>query len=49
MEQVLAPVGQMLADAGMTSDTLKAGCGKCGACSTLKAFEKKSAPGALAA
>ncbi|MFD1468164.1 MSMEG_0568 family radical SAM protein [Hymenobacter caeli] len=49
MAQVLAPVGQLLADAGMTSDTLKAGCGKCGACSTLKSFEKKSAPGALAA
>jgi radical SAM protein (TIGR04043 family) len=43
MQSVLAPVGQMLAQAGMTSDTLKAGCGKCGACSTLKSFEKKNA------
>ena len=42
MEQVLAPVGRLLADSGMTSDTLKAGCGKCGACSTLKSFEKKT-------
>lgn len=43
MQSVLAPVGRMLAEAGMTSDTLKAGCGKCGACSTLKSFETKTA------
>ncbi|HEX8427604.1 MSMEG_0568 family radical SAM protein [Hymenobacter sp.] len=42
MQRVLAPVGQMLVAAGMTSDTLKAGCGKCGACSTLKSFETKT-------
>lgn len=40
MTSVLAPVGQMLAEAGITSETQKAGCGKCGACSTLKSFEK---------
>ncbi|QJD80146.1 MSMEG_0568 family radical SAM protein [Spirosoma rhododendri] len=43
MKAVLGPVGQMLAEAGMTADTIKAGCGKCGACSTLKSFEKLNA------
>ena len=41
MASVLEPVAQMLLDAKMTSDTLKAGCAKCGACSTLKSFENK--------
>jgi radical SAM protein (TIGR04043 family) len=39
MRAVLQPLGQWLAEAGMTSDTVKAGCSKCGACSTLSAFE----------
>ncbi|MDX1669762.1 MAG: radical SAM protein, partial [Limnobacter sp.] len=39
MTDVLKPVGQMLIDHGMLSKDMKAGCGKCGACSTLKAFE----------
>jgi radical SAM protein (TIGR04043 family) len=42
MESVLAPVGRMLVEAGMTSDTLDAGCAKCGACSTLRSFEEKA-------
>lgn len=42
MESVLAPVGEMLVEAGMTSDTLDAGCAKCGACSTLRSFEEKA-------
>jgi radical SAM protein (TIGR04043 family) len=42
MEAVLAPVGEMLVEAGLTSDTLSAGCAKCGACSTLKFFEEKA-------
>ncbi|WP_258104317.1 MSMEG_0568 family radical SAM protein [Marinoscillum sp. MHG1-6] len=41
MESLLTPVGRMLVEAEMTSDTLKAGCAKCGACSTLKAVEQK--------
>jgi len=40
---MLQPVGEWLADAGMTSDTVKAGCAKCAACSTLSTFEKTSA------
>jgi radical SAM protein (TIGR04043 family) len=42
MASVLAPVGEMLVEAGMTSDTLDAGCAKCGACSTLRSFEEKA-------
>lgn len=41
MRSILNPVGQMLATAGMTSATVKAGCAKCGACSSLSAFEEK--------
>ncbi len=40
MKAVLAPLGEMLIEAGMTSDTVKAGCAKCGACSSLSSFEK---------
>ncbi len=40
MVSVLEPLGEMLRVAGMTSDTLQAGCAKCGACSSLSAFEQ---------
>jgi ABC-type nickel/cobalt efflux system permease component RcnA len=36
----LAAARAMLTEAGMTSDTVKAGCAKCGACSSLSSFEK---------
>lgn len=42
MRAILQPLGQMLAEAGMTSETVKAGCAKCGACSSLTTFEKTS-------
>jgi len=42
MKMVLSEVGQMLAEADLTSDKMKSGCGKCGACSTLKVYEKKA-------
>jgi radical SAM protein (TIGR04043 family) len=41
LRSVLEPVGQWLSQAGMTSDTVKAGCVKCAACSTLSTFEKQ--------
>ncbi len=41
MRAVLQPVGEWLTEAGMTSETVKAGCAKCAACSTLSAFENK--------
>jgi radical SAM protein (TIGR04043 family) len=42
MRSILQPLGDMLTTAGMTSDTVKAGCAKCGACSSLSSFEKSS-------
>lgn len=43
MEAILKPLGKRLYDAGMTAATAKAGCGKCGACSTLSHYEKAAA------
>ena len=43
MRAILQPLGQMLSEAGMTSDTVKAGCAKCAACSSLSTFEKQGA------
>jgi radical SAM protein (TIGR04043 family) len=43
LRNVLGPVGQWLSEAGMTSDTVKAGCAKCAACSTLSTFETQPA------
>ncbi|MDF1763800.1 MAG: MSMEG_0568 family radical SAM protein [Oleibacter sp.] len=40
MESILKPLGQRLFEAGMTSETSKAGCNKCGACSTLSGYER---------
>jgi len=42
MRSLLSPLGDMLTTAGMTSETVKAGCAKCGACSSLSSFEKQS-------
>ena len=39
MLSILKPLGRMLRQAEMTSDKLKAGCAKCGACSALSTFE----------
>ncbi|GBQ81013.1 iron-molybdenum cofactor biosynthesis nitrogenase NifB [Gluconacetobacter johannae DSM 13595] len=39
MRAVLAPLGRMLRAADMRSSTIKAGCGRCGACSALSAYE----------
>jgi radical SAM protein (TIGR04043 family) len=39
MRAVLAPIAAMLAEANMRSHEIKAGCGKCGACSSLSAYE----------
>ncbi len=40
MRAVLGPLGLMLARAGMRSTDIKAGCGRCGACSSLASFER---------
>ncbi|WP_394791267.1 MSMEG_0568 family radical SAM protein [Rhodoferax sp.] len=39
MKSVLAPLGAMVSEAGMRSADIKAGCGKCGACSSLSVYE----------
>lgn len=39
MRSVLEPLGAMTAAAGMRADDIKAGCGKCAACSTLSRYE----------
>jgi radical SAM protein (TIGR04043 family) len=43
MRSVLQPLGRWLTEAGMISNTVKAGCAKCAACSTLSTFERHTA------
>lgn len=39
MRRVLAPLGALLGAAGLRSAEIKAGCGRCGACSSLSTYE----------
>ncbi len=39
MKALLAPLGAMVGAAGLRSGDIKAGCGKCGACSSLSVYE----------
>ncbi len=39
MRSILGPLGRMLRDANLRSHDIKAGCGKCGACSSLSVYE----------
>ncbi len=41
MHEILQPLGDMLARAGMTRTSIKAGCGRCGACSSLSTYERQ--------
>jgi radical SAM protein (TIGR04043 family) len=43
LERVLGPVSDLLARAGLRSADVKAGCGRCGACSSLRAREDRHA------
>lgn len=43
MRSILAPLGAMVREAGLRAGDIKAGCGKCGACSSLSSFEKVAA------
>ena len=43
MKSILEPLSRMLARAGMRSTEIKAGCGKCGACSTMSSYEATAA------
>ena len=40
MESILKPLGQMLKTNQLFSHEIKAGCGRCGACSTLSQYEQ---------
>lgn len=40
MASILRPLGGMIVKAGMKSEDIKAGCGRCGACSALSTYEK---------
>jgi biotin synthase-related radical SAM superfamily protein len=39
MQELLAGVAAIVRDGGLSRETLKAGCGRCGACSTLSSHE----------
>ncbi|MDB5975484.1 MAG: Radical domain protein [Nevskia sp.] len=39
MRGLLSPLGRMLVEGGLKSADIKAGCGKCGACSSLASYE----------
>lgn len=41
MHDILKPLAAMLRDGGIRSSDIKAGCGKCGACSALSTYEKR--------
>ncbi len=44
MASILRPLGQMVVQGGMRSEDIKAGCGRCGACSALSVYEKLKVP-----
>jgi biotin synthase-related radical SAM superfamily protein len=39
MKSILEPLGRSVAAANLRSSDIKAGCGKCGACSSLSVYE----------
>jgi radical SAM protein (TIGR04043 family) len=41
MRELLSPLADMLAGKNLRSTDIKAGCGRCGACSSLSTFERK--------
>ncbi len=41
MHEILAPLADILHNAGIRSMDIKAGCAKCGACSALSSYEKR--------
>jgi radical SAM protein (TIGR04043 family) len=42
MHEILGPLAGMLRHSGMKSSDIKAGCGRCGACSALSTYEKRA-------
>ena len=43
MHAILNPLAAMLASSGLRASDIKAGCGKCGACSALSTYERRLA------
>jgi radical SAM protein (TIGR04043 family) len=43
MRTLLEPLGRMLREAGLYAHDIKAGCGRCGACSSLSSYEGEDA------
>jgi radical SAM protein (TIGR04043 family) len=43
MHAILHPLSRMLVSGGLKSADIKAGCGKCGACSALSTYEREAA------
>lgn len=48
LDRLFRELGPALVRAGIQSDSLKAGCAKCGACSSLKSYEQEVAHGPAA-
>ncbi|SFE62732.1 MSMEG_0568 family radical SAM protein [Roseivivax sediminis] len=44
MASLLRPLGEMIVRAGIRSEDIKAGCGRCGACSALASYETLRVP-----
>ena len=42
MHAILSPLASMLLAGGLKSSDIKAGCGKCGACSALSTYEREA-------
>jgi hypothetical protein len=42
MHQILRPLAHMLRAGGLQSTAIKAGCGRCGACSALSTYEREA-------
>lgn len=42
LDRLFKQLGPALVRAGITSASLKAGCAKCGACSSLQSYERQS-------
>ncbi len=42
MHAILSPLSAMLRAGGLTAETIKAGCGRCGACSALSTYERRT-------
>jgi len=40
MHSILEPLSRMIVEGGLKAADIKAGCGKCGACSALSTYER---------